>query len=146
MCLFTCWPSLCLLWKNVCSGLLGFLFIFNWRSIALQYCVSLPHTSTWIGHRCTDASSLLNLPPVSHPRPPRRLSQSPRLELPVSHSQFPLGVYFTHGNVYVSALLFQFVPLLSPLCPQVSSLCLHPRCCPANRLISTIFLDSIYVR
>ena len=35
--------------------------------------------------------------------------------------------------------------LLPPLCPQVSSLCLHPRCCPANRLISTILLDFIYM-
>ena len=33
--------------------------------------------------------------------------------------------------------------LLLPLCPQVCSLYLHLHCCPANRFISTIFLDSI---
>ena len=36
-------------------------------------------------------------------------------------------------------------PLLSPLCPKVCSLCLHLQCCPENRFISTIFLDSIYM-
>ena len=36
-------------------------------------------------------------------------------------------------------------PLLPPLGPQVCSLCLHLHCCPANKLISTIFLDSIYM-
>ena len=30
-----------------------FLFIFNWRIIALQYCVSFCHISTWISHRHT---------------------------------------------------------------------------------------------
>ena len=43
-------------------------------------------------------------------------------------------------------LLFQFyLPLCPPLYTQVSSLCLRLHCCPANRLISTIFLDSMYV-
>ena len=36
-------------------------------------------------------------------------------------------------------------PLLPLLCPQVCSLCLHLYCCPTNRFISTVFLDSIYV-
>ena len=27
------------------------LFIFNWRVIALQYCVGFCHTTTWINHR-----------------------------------------------------------------------------------------------
>ena len=53
----------------------------------------------------------------------------------------------THGNVYVSMLLSQFIPP-SPStlwCSQVCSLCLHLHLCPANRLISTLFLDSIYM-
>ena len=41
------------------------VFIFNWRIIALQYCVGFCHTSTWISHRYTYAPSLLNLPPTS---------------------------------------------------------------------------------
>ena len=36
-------------------------------------------------------------------------------------------------------------PLLPPLCPQVSSLCLPLFSHLANRFISTIFLDSIYM-
>ena len=52
------------------------LFFFNWRIIALQYCVGLYHTSTWISHRYTYVPSLLN--PLSSPTPshPSRLSQS----------------------------------------------------------------------
>ena len=36
-------------------------------------------------------------------------------------------------------------PLLPLLCPQVNSLCLCLYSCPANRFISTIFLDSTYM-
>ena len=35
--------------------------------------------------------------------------------------------------------------LLPPLCPQICSLYLHLYSCPANRFISTIFLDSMYM-
>ena len=49
---------------------LNFLFIFNWRIIALQYWFDFCHTSTWISHRYAYVLSLLNLPPVSHPFPP----------------------------------------------------------------------------
>ena len=46
--------------------------------------------------------------------------------------------------VYVSVLLSQIIHLLPRLCPQV---CLfqHLHCCPVDRFISSIFLDSIYV-
>ena len=47
-----------------------FLFsklIFNWRIIALQYCVGFSKTSTWISHRYAQISFLLSLPP--HPTP-----------------------------------------------------------------------------
>ena len=36
-------------------------------------------------------------------------------------------------------------PLLPPLCSKVCSLCLCFLCCPAHGVISTIFLDSIYM-
>ena len=42
-------------------------FIFNWRIIALQYRVGFCQTSTWISHRYTYVSSLLNLPPHATP-------------------------------------------------------------------------------
>ena len=43
---------------------------FNWRIIALQNCVGFCQASPWISHRYTCVSSLLNLPPTSHPIPP----------------------------------------------------------------------------
>ena len=55
------------------------LFIFNWRIITLQHCVGFCHTLTQISHRYTYVPYLLSLPPTSHPIPPSRLSQSPRL-------------------------------------------------------------------
>ena len=89
--------------------------------------------------------SQIFLPPSS-PCHPSRLSQSTGFEFPVSHSKFPLAIYLIYVNVYVSMLLSQVIPLLSPpLYPQFCSLCLHLYCCPASRFISTIFLDFIYI-
>ena len=45
-------------------------FIFNWRVIALQCCVGVCHTSTWISHRYTYVPSFLNLPPTYPVIPP----------------------------------------------------------------------------
>ena len=71
--------------------------------------------------------------------------------LPVLWSSFPHAIYFTHSSVHMSVILSQFVPPCpSPpaptLCrPQVLSLHLCLYSCPANRFISTIFLDSIHI-
>ena len=48
------------------STLSLFVCFFNWRIIAVQYCVGFCHTSPWISHRHTYVSFLLNLPPTSH--------------------------------------------------------------------------------
>ena len=40
-------------------------FFFNWRIIALQYCVGFCHILTWISHWYWHVPSLLNLPPTS---------------------------------------------------------------------------------
>ena len=45
-------------------------FIFNWRIIALQYCIGFHQRSTWISHRYMYVHSLLNLLRTSHPIPP----------------------------------------------------------------------------
>ena len=42
------------------------------------------------------------LPTISHSS---KASQSTRVEFPESYSKFPLGVYFTYGNVYVLGFL-----------------------------------------
>ena len=39
------------------------LFIFNWRIIALRYCVGFHQTSAWISHRFTHVPSHLNSAP-----------------------------------------------------------------------------------
>ena len=44
---------------------------------------------------------------LSHPS---RLSQSTRPVLLASYRKFPLVIYFTYSNVYVSMLLSQFIP------------------------------------
>ena len=64
-----------------------FLIYLNWRIIALQYCIGFCHTSTWIRHRHTYVP----------------------FELLASYGQFPLGICFTHGSVYVSMLFFLFL-------------------------------------
>ena len=50
----------------------------------------------------------LHLPP--HPIPPARLSQSTGFGCPALLIKLPLAIYFTYGNVYVSALFFQIIP------------------------------------
>ena len=91
--------------------------------------------------------SLLHLLPTL-PIPPLQVDTKHRADLPVLCGCFPLAIYFTFGNVYMSVLLSHFVPAYpSPsLCPQVHTLRLHLYSCPVTRFISTIFLDSIYMR
>ena len=86
------------------------IFIFNWRIVALQYCIDFCHTTMWISHKYIYVPSLLNLPPTTlrhltlldHRRVP---GWAPRV-----HSNFPLAICFTCDNVYISMLLSQFVP------------------------------------
>ena len=54
-----------------CMGFLFFFLFFYWRIIDLQNFVVLCQTSTWISHKYTYIPSLLNLPPISLPIPPR---------------------------------------------------------------------------
>ena len=82
------------------------------RTIVLQYCVCLCHTSTRISHRYTCDPYLLNIPPTSsYPIPPLQVITEPWVEFPVLHSKFSLAICFTYSNVYVSMLFSQFVPL-----------------------------------
>ena len=46
------------------------VFFFNWRIIALQYCVGFCRTSAWISHKCMYVPSLPNPPPNLPPHPP----------------------------------------------------------------------------
>ena len=115
-------------------------YTFNWRTIVLQRGVGFCYTTTWVSHRYTQAPSLVSLPPTSLPS---RLSQSTSFEFPESHTNShwlcPLHmVIHTFQRCSLS-----LSPPPSPLCPQVSSLCLRLHCCPADRFISIIFLSSV---
>ena len=119
-------------------------FSFNWWIISLQRCVTFCHTSTTISHRHTHAhppEPLSPLPP--HPIPLGWHRAAP--ELPTSYSKCPLVTSFPHGNIHMSALPSPSVPPSSPLCVHESVLYICLCSCPANRFISAIFLDSIYM-
>ena len=123
-----------------------FLFkFFNWRVIAKQYCVGFCHITPGISHRYTYVTSLLNLSTPPTPSHPSRLSKNTGVSslylTAASH-----WLCFTHGCVYMSMLLSQFVPPSPSLtASRVCSLCLHLYSCPTNRFISTIFLYFIYI-
>ena len=122
--------SLCLLKKY-----------FNWKIITLQYCDGFCHTSLWIGHRYNVS------PPAWIPRPIP----------PGFQSVLTLGALCHMSNSYWLSLLhivmctFQCYslkpshPPLLPLSLKIRSLCLCLLCCPAHRIVGTIFLDPIYV-
>ena len=121
------------------------LFIFNWRIIALQYCVVLCHISTWITHRYTYVPWLLNLPSTSHPISPLQVVSATGLSSPshtaISHWLSILHMVMSKFPCYSLNLFHPLLPC--PPCPQVSSPCPRLHCCPANCFISIIFIDSI---
>ena len=120
------------------------LFFFYWSITALQCrLISAAQQSEAIRHIHTSPSSWTSLPALSHTT---RSSHSTEPSS-VLYSRFPVAIYFTHGSVFMSNLISQFIPLSPPpLCPHVRSLCLPFYSCPANRFICTIFLDSTYMR
>ena len=97
----------------------------------------------------------MNRPQASTcPRPTKPLSHLP----PCCHRALALGsLHHTPNSHWLSILhmvmyMFQCYcfksshPLLLPLCPKICSLCLCLLCCPARRtVVSTVFLDSIYI-
>ena len=107
------------------------------RESAIHQRDSAVHQHDSAVHRYTCVPSFLSLPPTtSHLS---RLSQNAGCELPASYSKFALSI------LHMVMCMFQCYSLLSQLCPQVCFLLLHLHYCPANRFISTIFLNSIYM-
>ena len=78
--------------------------------------------------------SWTSLPPTTIPR--ISVTTEHQAELPVLYSRLPLAIYFTHGSVYMSILISQFIPFPpSPPCPQVHFLHLRVYSYPANWFI-----------
>ena len=95
---------------------------------------------------CTYIPSFLSLPAHSHPTPPGHCKMPGWAPCVI---QQPPTTYLFYLNlieyIFQCCFLNLSYPLLPPLCPQVHSLCLCHHFFPANRFISTFFLDFIYI-
>ena len=121
----------------ILSLIVGLLY-----NIGIFFC----HTSIWIGSKYTCVPFFLS--PCHLPLPPTPLG---------CHRALVLGsLCHTANSHWLSVLhmilcIFQWYflksshPVLPPLCPKDCSLCLCFLCCPECRIISTIFLDMIYL-
>ena len=65
-------------------------------------------------------------------------------ELPVLYNNFPLGLCFTHGDVYMSVLLSHFVPPSPSPTVYTSPFSISAyHSCPVNGFISTIYMYAL---
>ena len=133
--------------EMVAITFLKFLFIhFNWRWVTLQYCSGFCHTLTWISHGCTC---------VPHPKPPSHIPPHP---IPQGHPSAPALSTLSHASnldwwssSYMIKDMFQCYslkssqPHLLPQSPKVCSLHLCLFWCLAYRVVTTIFLNSVYI-
>ena len=121
------------------------LIYFNWRIITLQYCdvfVIHQHESSIAIHVSPHPEPPSHLPPYPIPRGCPRVSALGALR----HVwNLTLVICFTYGTVHVSMLFSQIIPPTPPTESQ-SSLHLCFLCCPACRVVGTVFLNSIYMR
>ena len=121
-------------------------FIFNWRIIALQYCIGFFYASTLICLRYTYAPpSWTPLPPPT-PCHPSRLLHTPSLSS-LFHTANSHWLSILHMVVYVSMPLSPFIHLsfLShSMSVSLFSISVSPLL-PCKKVHHTIFLDSIYM-
>ena len=88
------------------------------------------------------APSCTHFPPTS-PLTPLGCPRAPALDsFPASYSRLPLAICLTHGDVRVS--FSQIICLSFPTGSKLCSSCLCLLCCPACRVITIIFLESVY--
>ena len=85
-------------------------------------------------------------PSSHHPVSSLQVSTGHWGQPPCLYGSLPPAICLTRGSVYMSALFSKLIPPSpSLLYPHIHSLCLCLYSCPADRFISTVFLDSIYM-
>ena len=122
-------------------------FYFDWSLITLPYCSGFCHALTWISHGCTC---------VPRPEPPSHLPPHP---IPQGHPSAPALSTLSHASnldwwsiSHMIIYMFQCYSLKSShlrlltQSPKFCSLHLCLFCCLADKVIVTIFLNSICMR
>ena len=71
-------------------------FIFDWRTIALQYRAGFCHAVTWISHGYTYVPLSLNLPSTTHPTPLLSVVTEHRIWGPCVIQQISTGYLILH--------------------------------------------------
>ena len=109
-------------------------------SFTLQYHVGFCHISTWISYGSIYVPTL----PTSTLSTPLCCQRSLDLSS-LHHTEISIGYLILHVVMHMvqRCSLTLSHPVLPLLCPQICSLWLHLYCCPPDRLISTMFLDSM---
>ena len=103
------------------------------------------HTLTWISHGYICVPLILPTPLPPHPISPG-CPRAPALGTLLHASNLPWSSILCMAMYMFQCYpLKSFHPCLLPLSPKVCSLHLCLLCCPACRIISTIFLNSIYM-
>ena len=119
---------------------------FNWKIITFNYCDGFYHISAWISHECTC---------VPHPETPSHLPPHSILlgcpRAPALGALLKALILHWSSILHMVIYMFQWYslksshPHLLPQSPKVCSLHLFLFCCLVSRVITTIFLHSIYM-
>ena len=112
---------------------------FNWRLITLQYCGGFCHTLAWISHECTCGSLSWSPLHLCFPRTPA-LSAVPQTSNLHWSSVLHIVIYLFQCYSFILSH-----PRLLQHSPKVCSLHLCLFCCLTYRIITTAFLNSIYM-
>ena len=122
-----------------------FFKFFYFEKVALQcwdgFCCSVMQ----ISHNYTHIPSFVSLPPLPSSDPSRSLQCARLSSLCHTAASHQLSAFHMVVCICQCYSLNSSHALLSPLCPQVCSLRLRLHSFPANRFISTVFLDSIHM-
>ena len=142
--------------KNRIAGSYVVLFLVSQGTSIMFSIVAAP---TYVAYNIVLVSDIINInqPQVyTCPLLPESASHFPPCPTPLGcHRALGLSSLHHTENSHWLSILHLVVLCLSTtlgsshplllLCPHECPLCLFLHCCPANRFISTIFLDSIYM-